>query len=539
MAMSRLLAAFLGPLLVAVALVAFHAQRGDAAPADTPRAAIVAGGVLAGTATRPNGSWRTELPWLEPGDGDIAVSADGRRVAFSSARSGNRELYLGDAVTGALQRLTNSARREDRWPSWSPDGTRIAWSSDRAGHGDVFVMRVDGSRTRLLAGGPGDDVDPAWSPDGTRVAFASDRGGRYAIWEVAAAGGTAALVADTDGDARAPAWRRGGQQLAYSGSTAAGTHIWTVDLATLTPVRVTGSQGTDLRPDWAPGGERLAFTRVDGTGRRTWVVDPGGGPATPVAGTGGDLDPDWALAQSALAPGPEQRLPDLDQRAPTDLRVVSVGGRYRLGFTSRVENLGRGPLRIRGWRPAGSPVMRADQLIELLGGGTTTALAVGTLRYETHPPHRHWHFQEFERYELRTAVGHRLVGLDRKSGFCLIDRYGRTSVRVPDAGLPRFLSDCGAGQPTLRRVEQGSSPGYIDRYPAFFHGQDIDVTDAPAGTYVLVHRANPGLRVRESAYSNDAASLRIRLTWPGGRSAPPRVAILRRCEAGEHCPATT
>jgi hypothetical protein len=231
-------------------------------------------------------------------------------------------------------------------------------------------------------------------------------------------------------------------------------------------------------------------------------------------------------------------LPDPDQRAPTDLRVASLDGGFRLGFTSNVENLGRGPLRIRGRRPAGSAVMRADQVIELAGGGTTVADAVGTLRYETHPPHRHWHFQEFERYELRTAAGHELVGRDRKSGFCLIDRYGRTSVRVPHAGLPRFLSDCGAGQPTLRRVEQGSSPGYIDRYPAFFHGQDIDVSEAPTGAYVLVHRANPGLRVRESVYSNDTASVRIRLTWPGGRSAPPHVTVLRRCEASERCPPT-
>jgi hypothetical protein len=182
-------------------------------------------------------------------------------------------------------------------------------------------------------------------------------------------------------------------------------------------------------------------------------------------------------------------------------------------------------------------MMRADQLIERGAGGTIVAGGVGTLRYESHPPHRHWHFQEFESYELRDAATHELVGRDRKSGFCLIDRYGRTSVRVPHAGRPRFLSDCGSGQPSLRRVEQGSSPGYIDRYPAFFHGQDIDVTHVPAGVYVLVHRANPGLRVRESRYSNDRASLRVRLTWPGGRSAPPRVTVLRRCEATEHCPA--
>jgi len=86
-------------------------------------------------------------------------------------------------------------------------------------------------------------------------------------------------------------------------------------------------------------------------------------------------------------------------------------------------------------------------------------------------------------------------------------------------------------------VQQGSSPGYVDRYPAFFHGQDVDITAIPAGVYVLVHRANPTREVREARYSNDMASVRLRLTWPAGRSSLPRVSVLRRCPASEFCPA--
>ena len=217
--------------------------------------------------------------------------------------------------------------------------------------------------------------------------------------------------------------------------------------------------------------------------------------------------------------------------------MIAREGGFFLGFTSAVDNLGAGPLRIRGWRPPGTASMRADQVIELRRGGTRVVRDVGTLRYQSHPPHRHWHFQEFENYELRRAGDHAIVGRDRKSGFCLVDRYGRSSVRVPHAGPPRFLGNCGAGQPDLRRVQQGSSPGYTDRYPAFFHGQDVDITAIPAGIYVLVHRANPTRLVREVRYSNDTASVRLRLTWPAGRAALPRVTVLRRCAASEFCPA--
>ena len=217
--------------------------------------------------------------------------------------------------------------------------------------------------------------------------------------------------------------------------------------------------------------------------------------------------------------------------------MIPREGGFALGFTSAVDNLGAGPLRISGWRSPGRGTMRADQVIELRRGGTRTVRGVGTLLYQLHLPHRHWHFQEFENYELRRASDHAIVGRDRKSGFCLVDRYGRSSVRVPHAGPPRFLDNCGAGQPELTRVQQGSSPGYTDRYPAFFHGQDIEISAIPAGVYVLVHRANPTRLVREQRYSNDTASVRLRLSWPAGRGALPRVKVLRRCSASEFCPA--
>ncbi len=82
---------------------------------------------------------------------------------------------------------------------------------------------------------------------------------------------------------------------------------------------------------------------------------------------------------------------------------------------------------------------------------------------------------------------------------------------------------------------EGTSVGYVDRYPAFFHGQELDVTRLPAGRYVLVHRANPDRTMRELRYSDNAASVLLQLTWPQGPSSAPRVVVLGRCEAIERC----
>jgi TolB protein len=56
-------------------------------------------------------------------------------------------------------------------PAWSPDGKRIVFTSGRTGNGDIYVMNTDGSNAKRLTTDPGLDDWPVWSPDGTKIAF--------------------------------------------------------------------------------------------------------------------------------------------------------------------------------------------------------------------------------------------------------------------------------------------------------------------------------------------------------------------------------
>jgi hypothetical protein len=174
--------------------------------------------------------------------------------------------------------------------------------------------------------------------------------------------------------------------------------------------------------------------------------------------------------------------------------------------------------------------MTVRQLVRVTGGGLEAHVDAGLLRYTWSSSHTHWHLTHFERYELRRARDFALVGRDRKSGFCLADHYG--TARRTRPAPPFFLGNCAQGAPGARRVEQGSSVGYTDRYPAHFHGQNIDLTGVPQGVYVLVHRANPDRWLRERSYGNNTASVRLRLTRVGG---VPQVRVVRSCEGAERC----
>jgi hypothetical protein len=222
------------------------------------------------------------------------------------------------------------------------------------------------------------------------------------------------------------------------------------------------------------------------------------------------------LALAALAVALAAPLPDLDQAPPFAVAVVPAHGRLLLTFGSAVDNRGPGELVVVG-RRAGS-VMRTWQLV----GRHRHPLSV-RLRYVHSETHEHWHFPGFERYELRGLDG-RLVGRDRKTGFCLRDAYETRALNRK----PVWTSECLRGRPDASSIREGISPGFGDDYVPEKEGQSIDVTGVPRGRYVLVHRANPDHVLHERTYANNAASVLIELD---GRE----VTVLRRCRDSARC----
>ncbi len=112
---------------------------------------------------------------------DPSLSPDGRMIAFSSNRDGNREIYVMRADGSDQRRLTNHAAA-DGSPSWSPDGATIAFVSNRDNSKDVYRISPDGQGlVRLTTGANSTNDLPQWSPDGTRLAIQMARGTNYDI----------------------------------------------------------------------------------------------------------------------------------------------------------------------------------------------------------------------------------------------------------------------------------------------------------------------------------------------------------------------
>jgi len=206
----------------------------------------------------------TPIPYLH----SPAISPDGSQVAFVYAG----DIYLVDAQGGEAELLTSHPGYDDR-PHFSPDGRRIAFTSFRTGNGDLYIVDLDGGEVVRLTYHDMTDIVEDWSPDGQILYFTSNRDClQYATFRVSVEGGTPVclfgdpyeahynlalspngmtLAFNNNGD---PWWRRGPNPSATSDIWLVSARVGATDFRKL-PVE----RGKNLRPMWHPHGQGLYF----------------------------------------------------------------------------------------------------------------------------------------------------------------------------------------------------------------------------------------------------------------------------------------
>jgi Tol biopolymer transport system component len=163
-------------------------------------------------------------------------SPDGLRVAFSSDRSGNDEIWVCNGDGSDPVQLT-SLGSSSGTPRWFPDGKRIVFDSINEKQVDIYVIDTDTRVPRRLTSDPSDDITPSVSHDGKWIYFSSIRTSRWEIWRLAVEGGEAVQVTH-EGGVR-PLESPDGKVIYYQ-NILGNSDVWRVPLAGGVETRVLG-----------------------------------------------------------------------------------------------------------------------------------------------------------------------------------------------------------------------------------------------------------------------------------------------------------
>ena len=127
-------------------------------------------------------------------------SADGRRIAWVSDRSGTREIWIANADASDARQLTHFGGLPVGTPRWSPDSRQIVFDSVREGRSAIYIVAVDAGKPRLFVADADDDMMPSWSHDGHSIYFLSHRGETLLeTWKKPVSGGTETRVTKSGG----------------------------------------------------------------------------------------------------------------------------------------------------------------------------------------------------------------------------------------------------------------------------------------------------------------------------------------------------
>jgi TolB protein len=237
--------------------------------------------------------------------GSIALtprwSPDASRIAFTCFAPVNRVIsaqicmYSLDSnklVSFGRFRSTNTS------PTWSPDGSQVMFSSSMQGNPELYVTDQNGNRPkRLTFSGNGANTSPAWNPKtGQSVAFVSDRGGVPQLYVMNADGtDTRKLDLPDMGYVIDPAWSPNGQLLAFSWRRPSGNYdLYIMDVASRSLREITRDSGRNERPSWAPDGRHIVFESTRGGSRQIWVMLADGSEARQLTAKGHNESPNWS-----------------------------------------------------------------------------------------------------------------------------------------------------------------------------------------------------------------------------------------------------
>ena len=246
-------------------------------------------------------------------------SPDGTKIAFTSCRDNNQEIYVMNANGMGQTRLTFNGAR-DSGPDWSADGTKIIFESERNNpfdQFDIYTINVNLTGVALLFGTSRKERSPVWAPNDTKIAFVDLTGCCDNRLKTMNTDSTSpAFVSPNLGSLNAvqPEWSPDSQTIAFGGFIPGQTNVQIYSIRAdgasaaatkLTPFTIV----VNSDPAYSPDGTKIAFHSNRDGDTEIYVMNANGNNPANLTNSplSGDTTPDWQpLPPPTADAGPDQ-----------------------------------------------------------------------------------------------------------------------------------------------------------------------------------------------------------------------------------------
>jgi len=301
-------------------VIAFASQRATANPTTTSQADIYV--------VNEDGTGLTNLTNNSADDILPAWSPDGTKLAFTSKRDGDYEIFVGDynSATRSLSNLVQLTKNTtpDRFPTWTPDGKTMIIMSQRANSGNFELYKLnltatnpDSSAERLTFTAGIEDCCSSVSPDGTRFVYASLASGDFELYTMSLTDPSHTAVnlskrpsttgTPFHGYDGTPTWSSDGKILYRSlrADNSYTSDIYEIDPTTGVSTKVT-NKANAKQPQASPDSKKVVYSGGADDQEDIYVLDRATGIRTKVFGANGrDADGDWQPIVTTTAPDPD------------------------------------------------------------------------------------------------------------------------------------------------------------------------------------------------------------------------------------------
>jgi TolB protein len=231
------------------------------------------------------------------------ISPDNSRIAFASLGREGWSIRMFSLELGRLVSFpAGTAGGANQSPAWSSDGSKIAFSSSRSGDPEIWISDASGGSPRKVTAFRGPDVAPTWNPrTNSQLAWVSGRTGLPQIYTMDQDGSNVERLTDS-GYAISPSWAPNGQLLTFSWNrkygpgAPGGQDIYVMDIASkpLRWLQLTHEAGSNDFPSWSPDGRHIVFERSIGGHPEIWSMLADGTQQHQLTRSGNNYMPNWS-----------------------------------------------------------------------------------------------------------------------------------------------------------------------------------------------------------------------------------------------------